>query len=78
MLCIIFSYKYYAKRISFCVFFILIEIELMHKVVLTSAPQQSDSVIHIYSFYFIFFPSDSIRRLEIYTSHKKLLFVFVF
>ena len=45
---------------------------------LTSAPQQSDSAIHKYSFYFIFFPSDIIKRVDVYTSHKKLLFAFVF
>ena len=32
-----------------------IEVQLIYNVVLISAVQQSDSVIHIYTFFFIFF-----------------------
>ena len=36
-------------------FFILIEVSLNYSVVLITAVQQTDSVIHIYTFIFIFF-----------------------
>ena len=45
-------------------FFILIGVELMYNVVLISAVQQSDSVIHIYAFFLeIFFSILVYRRI---------------
>ena len=42
-----------ACRIGF--FFFFIEVELIYNIVLVSTVQQSDSVIHVYTFFLVFF-----------------------
>ena len=44
----------HALKIYFILFY-FIEVQLIHNVVLISAVQQSDSVIHMYTFFFILF-----------------------
>ena len=45
----------HCKPILFKFFKFLIEVQLIYKAVLIFAAQQSDSAIHIYTFFFIFF-----------------------
>ena len=43
------------RFLFFLILFYFIEVQLTYNVVFISAVQQSDSVIHIYTFFFIFF-----------------------
>ena len=49
------TFDHILLRQLFFFFCFLIEVELIYNVVLISAVQQSDSVIHIYTLFFIFF-----------------------
>ena len=46
-----------AFEIVTALIFFLIEVELIYNVVLISAVHQGDSIMHIYTFFFIFFPT---------------------